>query len=197
MIFSFASCRVGKQTPAVRLPLLYAAVLLSVSLVALGGCATVSGRPAPPHIEESRYDDAGIKTNITSQLLKASATKANDVNVQCFNGHVFLIGEAEQTFREKALREAEKAKGVVHVTTHWFPKGTASTLKDAAIEAAIDTSLLFSDDISTRRVAVDVWGGNVVLTGIVEKQTDINSAVEKIKAISGVKSVTSYLAIVS
>jgi len=196
MIFSLTSRFDKRQSSVTRSTLLSALMLLLISLAAIGGCATVSGRPAPPHIEESRYDDAGIKTTITSQLLKADATKANDINVYCFNGHVFLIGEADQKFREKALREAEKTKGVVHVTTHWFPTGTASTLKDAAIEAAIDTSLLFTEDISTRRVAVDVWGGNVVLTGIVGKQAEIDKAIAKIKTISGVKSVTSYLAVI-
>ena len=175
--------------------LLCAGLLLALTALGPGGCATVSGRPAPPVIEEARYDDAGIKTAITSQLLKDNATKANDINVHCFNGHVFLIGEADQAFRELALREAEKTEGAVHVTTHWFQTGTASTLKDAAIEAEIDSSLLFTEDISTRRVAVDVWGGNVVLTGIVGKQTEIDKAVAKIKQLPGVKSVTSYLAI--
>lgn len=196
MIFSFAPRPGRRQLSVTRSTVLHAFIVLSLSLAALGGCATISGRPAPPHIEESRYDDAGIKTNITSQLLKANATKANDINVHCFNGHVFLIGEADQTFREKALREAEKTKGVVHVTTHWFPTGTASTLKDAAVETAIDTSLLFTEDISTRRVAVDVWGGNVVLTGMVEKQAEIDKAVARLKGIPGVKSVTSYLALI-
>ena len=175
--------------------LLGAALLLALTALGPGGCTTVSGRPAPPEVAESRYDDAGIKTAITSQLLKANATKANDINVHCFNGHVFLVGEADQTFRELALKEAEKAEGAVHVTTHWFPTGTASTLKDAAVEAEIETSLLFTEDISTRRVAVDVWGGNVVLTGLVAKQAEIDQAVAKIRQLPGVKSVTSYLAI--
>lgn len=159
----------------------------------LGGCVTVTGRPDGSSIEESRYDDAGIKTSITSQLLKQNAAKANDVNVHCFNGHVFLVGEADPDFRAAALAVAEEAEGVAHVTTHWFDAGTASTALDASIEREIAAGKVFEDDINTRRIAVDVWGGNVVLVGIVDKQKHIDRAVAKIKEIGEVKSVTSYL----
>lgn len=175
--------------------ILPALLLALLTPLLLTGCATISGRPEPPDIEEARYDDAGIKTSITSQLLKNNAAKANDVNVHCFNGHVFLIGEADPDFRAEALDVAEEAEGVVHVTTHWFATGTASTANDAAIEREIDKSLMFTEDISTRRVAVDIWGGHVVLTGIMEKQEEIDRAVSKIKQIDQVKSVTSYLVI--
>lgn len=167
--------------------------LMLLMAFALGGCVTIMGKPDTPHIEESRYDDAGIKTSITSLLLKNSAAKANDVNVHCFNGHVFLIGEADPEFRATALSIAEKTEGAVHVTTHWFATGTASTAMDASIEQEIAARKVFEDGISTRRVAVDVWGGHVVLTGIVGKQRHIDRAVAKIKEIDKVKSVTSYL----
>lgn len=158
------------------------------------GCVRVPPLlPGGMEAGESRYDDAGIKTSITSALLKKDAAKANDVSVQCFNGHVFLIGEADKDFRRIAQDEAEKPDGVVHVTTHWFPAGTASAAEDSSIETEIANSILFSEDVSTRRVGVDVWGGHVVLTGIVPSQAEISNAVAKIKKIKNVKSVTSYL----
>lgn len=164
-----------------------------LSAALLPGCARVSLQPGDVSDGESRYDDAGIKTTITSALLKKDAAKANDVNVHCFNGHVFLIGEADKDFRAVALEEARKANGVVHVTTHWFPTGTASAVEDAAIESEINLLPLFTENITTRRVAVDVWGGHVVLTGIVAKQQAINDTVARIKKIKQVRSVTSYL----
>jgi hyperosmotically inducible protein len=168
-------------------PALLAAMLSS-------SCAFITGEPSDSSRKESRYDDAGIKTEISSTLLRLDAGKANDVNVHCFNGHVFLIGEAPAEFRDAAVSAARDTDGVVHVTPHWFPDGTASTLQDAAIESEIDIRLLFTEDINTRRVDVDVWGGNVVLTGLVRSPDEINSAIAKIKKISKVQSVTSYLA---
>lgn len=183
-----------KHTPSSRGVLV--ALLFVLLLPCLSGCALimgndVSGEPG----KETRYDDAGIKTGIASALLKLDAARANDVSVHCFNGHVFLIGEADKEFRIKALDIARRAEGVVHVTTHWFPPGTASPALDAGIEAEVDRKRLFAESINARRVAVDVWGGHVVLTGVVSAQAEIDRAVAAIKADKQVKSVTSYIAL--
>lgn len=167
---------------------------LLLAALLLPGCAYFTReQSAEQAAAAQRYDDAGIKTEIASALLKKDATKANDVNVHCFNGHVFLVGEADKEFRSTALEIARKTNGVVHVTTHWFPTDTASSVEDMAIELEIEGKLLLTDTVNTRHVAVDVWGGHVVLTGFVDKQSQINTIVSTIKSISKVKSVTSYL----
>ena len=177
-----------------HLHLSFSTLLLFVTL--LPGCAYFTRETTAEQIKnEQRYDDASIKTSIASDLLRADASKANDVNVHCFNGHVFLIGEADKDFRNTALEVARKAEGVVHVTTHWFPSGTASSAEDTAIESEIESKLLLTEDISARRLAVDVWGGHVVLTGLADKQSQVDNAVAKIKTIKQVRSVTSYLAL--
>lgn len=159
----------------------------------LSGCAKFTGNLSGPDMHAARYDDAGIKTSIGSALLKKDASKANDINVHCFNGHVFLVGEADQAFRAAALAIAQQTEGVVHVTTHWFPTGTASTLHDTTIEAEIDLALLFAKKGGPVAVDLDVWGGHVVLTGLADNQEDIDRAVAKIKRIPQVKTVTSYI----
>lgn len=159
------------------------------------GCATVFLGPSEPSSDEQRYDDASVKTAIVSALLKEDAGKANDVNVHSFNGHVFLIGEADMDFRNTAMDVAQRARGVEHVTTHWFPAGTAATREDAAIEADVEARLASMEDKGVRRMAVDVWGGHVVLTGVLRSQSEINTAVSTVKQIAAAKSVTSYLAI--
>ena len=172
---------------------LFAALLLATFA---SGCITFTGGP---NIEQERndrrYDDAGIKTAIASALLKKDAAKANDINVHSFNGHVFLIGEADKEFRIEALEDARSAEGVVHVTTHWFPSGTASTAEDTAIETEIESLLQQTEGAESFRAAIDVWGGHVVLTGLSGKQEAIDSLLMKIKKIKQVKSVTSYIAI--
>ncbi len=172
-------------------PLCWALLLIC----ALPGCATVSGKPAPISSEAARYDDAGIKTGICALLLNQAPAKANDVSVHCFNGHVFLIGEADTGFRTKALALAEESESVVRVTSHWFPTGTATATQDAVIEAEITANPLFAENIRGRKIAVDVWGGHVVLTGITENSTEIGTFVSRAKTVPGVKSVTSYLTI--
>jgi osmotically-inducible protein OsmY len=82
---------------------------------------------------------------------------------------------------------------VVHVTTHWFADGTGNTLSDAALEGQIVGVLLFAKDVPSTQIAVDVWGGNVVLTGIMADQDKIDRAIAATGGVSGVHSVTSYL----
>lgn len=175
--------------------LCFSLVFSILALVLLSGCATLSGKLFEPDVSAARYDDAGIKTGIGSALLKMDASKANDINIHCFNGHVFLVGEADREFRAAALAIAQETEGVVHVTTHWFPSGTASTLGDAAIEGQIDLKRLFAREEGPVAVALDVWGGNVVLTGLAQDQSEIDRALAKIKSIAQVKSVTSYITV--
>ena len=171
-------------------------VCLALFLVSvLNGCISMSGVFGTQEERDlsSQYDDAGIKTGITSALLKENATKANDVDVHCFKGHVFLVGEADKDFRQFALDTAKNTAGVVHVTTHWFPTGTVDTAGDAALEEAIVRKMGSIAASPSAQIAVDAWGGNVVLTGILPNQADINTAIAAAKSTKGVKSVTSYL----
>lgn len=168
------------------------AAVLSLVLLS-GGCAVFSA--PPPSSEAGRYNDAEIKTDIVSTLLKKDPAKANDISVHSFDGHVFLVGEGDNEFREQACNVAKKTANVVHVTTHWFPSGTADPLRDAPIEAEIEATVLHSEKMNGRRAAVDAWGGQVVLTGIVSSPQEGSRIVENSKKISHVKGVTSYLSV--
>ena len=175
------------------LPLLLALIMPALFMP---GCAYLPfSREQTPEQQrrEQHYDDAAIKTEIASALLRKDPAKANAVSVRCFGGHVFLIGEAEQAFRSEALAIAQRARGVTQVDAHWFPSGTASGRSDANIESKIESDILRSDAVSAGRVSVDVWGGHVVLTGIVGNRSQIDAAVAKIRQIKEVKSVTSYI----
>jgi len=176
-----------------RCTLLLLLALLSSALL-LPGCAHFTREQTlEQQRREQRYDDAAIKTGILSALLRKDAARANTVSVRSFNGHVFLIGEADKEFRNEAIDIARRAEGVMHVTTHWFPTGTASGGADALIESEIESEVLRIEAVQARHVAVDVWGGHVVLTGLVRQQSQIDTAVANIKQIKQVRSVTSYV----
>lgn len=161
----------------------------------LSGCATV----ASPVMDERKLntlaDDGAIKTTIAAALVKKSPVKATEVNVHCFRGHVFLVGEADKEFRAFAHSTARDTKGVTHVTSHWFPTGTGHTVSDTSLEAKINTELLFTKNVRSTQVIVDVWGGHVVLTGIMENKAAIDRATAVVRGVPGVKSVTSYLSV--
>jgi len=174
-------------------PLLFA---LLVPALILPGCAYFSFTREPTLQEirrEQRYDDAAIRTEIISALLRTSPAKANTVSVRSFNGHVFLIGEADKEFRVEATNIARSAQDAAQVTTHWFPVGTTHGSADAIIESNIESNILRVDPVRARGIAVDVWGGHAVLTGLANNQSQIDTAVAKIKGMKQVRSVTSYV----
>ncbi len=170
--------------------------LLFISLLcclSLTGCFIIPSITEDERPLSTQYDDAGIKTDIAAALLKENATQANGVNVHCFNGQVFLVGEADKAFRNFALKTASETDGVIHVTPHWFPPGTGDSIDDTALEAKVDAALLFTRDLPSAQVAVDVWGGHVVLTGMMANQAGIKKTISVAKGVQGVRSVTSYL----
>ena len=171
----------------------FALCLSLLCCLAVSGCFIIPSVVEDERSLSTQYDDAGIKTDIAAALLKEDATKANGVNVHCFEGQVFLVGEADKNFRAFAIKTAAAVKGVAHVTPHWFAAGTGDTISDTALEAKIDGALLFTQDLPSAQVVVDVWGGHVVLSGMMKDQADISKTIAVTRGVSGVKSVTSYL----
>ena len=170
-------------------------LLLLLFLPILAGCVSLGISPSDEEQSLSRqYDDAGIKTAVTSALLSENPTKANDVEVRCFRGHVFLVGEADSEFRRFALAAASETKGVETVTPHWFPAGTADTAADTALEAAIAEKLRSLTASPLSQINIDVWGGHVVLTGILPDGPKVSQALAAAQSTAGVKDVANYLA---
>jgi osmotically-inducible protein OsmY len=141
----------------------------------------------------SQYDDAGVKTAVTSALLDKNPTKANYVEVHCFRGHVFLVGEADSEFGRFALELARGTKGVTAATAHWFPAGSAVTSADSALKEIVAEKLRPLTESSLAQIDIDVWGGQVILTGLLPDDRQISRAVSTARSVSGVIGVTSYL----
>ena len=173
-------------------------VRLLISLFALFVLVCLNGCPAVYVAKDERtisaqYSDAQIEATIKGNLVQQDASQATKVNVYSFRGHVFLVGEVDKAYRAFAQKNAAATPGVHHVTTHWFAPGASHLGDDTQIEAAIDSNLLFADKVGSTRVNVDVWGGHVVLLGILSSQDEIKRAVQEARKVKGVKSVTSYL----
>lgn len=161
--------------------------------------ACLTGCPAIPFVANderslgTQYADTEIESKIKYALLQNDPARAENTNVYSFRGHVFLVGEGGSAWSAFAESAARQQAGVRKVTTRWFPPGTSDRFKDGQIESAIDTNLLFASNVGSTRVNVDVWGGHVVLLGIMENQGEIERAIRETRGNPGVKSVESYL----
>ncbi len=159
-------------------------------------CGCVAAVPSIVQDERSLDDqssDMQIEASLKSELLKYDARRGTSVNVYSFRGHVYLIGEGDHSFREFAEQKARSTPGMRRLTTRWFTPGSSDLVQDTQIESAIDSNLLFAKDVASTRVHVDVWGGHVILLGIMADQDEIRRAIAETHNVAGVKSVTSYL----
>ena len=167
--------------------------LLLLIAVSSSGCA--AGVVMDERSVGTQLSDAEIVTSVKSSLLGDDMSKGLDVHVYSFKAHVYLVGEVDNAYRKHTVTIAEKTEGVRQVTAHWFPVGTSDGGNDLAIETRVAKALLFAKDVRSTQVEVEVWGGNVVLLGLMESRADIDRAVSATKGVSGVKSVTSYLTV--
>ena len=168
-------------------------LVFTIGTTGLSGCVAIPRIANDERDLSEQYSDAAIITSIKSSLLTEDAGSITGVKVYSFGGVVYLVGEVDQSLRDNAYRIAKETEGVRQVVTHWFKPGTADTVNDAVIDTNINTELLFTKNVSSTQVSVNVYGGNVVLLGIMESQADINRAIRVVKSVPHVKSVTSYL----
>ena len=173
---------------------LFSCLVIAFLAFALSACAipyvTSDERDANTHTTDIKIQNA-----IKSELLMESPGKALNVNVYSFAGHVYLLGDVDVRYRGLAEKIARSTAGVKRVSSHWFAVGSADRLTDTRIENSINTNLLFARGVSSTQVNVDVWGGHVVLLGLMANQSDIDRAVREAEGIEGVKSVTNNLTV--
>ena len=66
---------------------------------------------------------------------------------------------------------------------------------DTGVTAQIKTALIGDPEISGFAIGVDTFNGEVVLTGAVDSQAQINTAVSIARSVKGVNKVTSHIKI--
>lgn len=158
----------------------------------LPGCALYSV-PEDKRTVGTIVDDSVIVTDVKTAMLKQDAAEALDVNVFCYDGHVYLVGDPPYSFRPKAVAAARGVKGVQRVTTHWFIPGTGSGAEDTLVSTRLRSNLIAAPGLSSTRIDFEVYGGNVVLLGITGSDAQTAQAVRIARGTTGVKNVTSYL----
>lgn len=72
-------------------------------------------------------------------------------------------------------------------------RSTGETLDDAAIASKVKTALLADEEVSGLQVDVEVFRGDVLLSGFVDRPTQVLRAGEIAREVSGVRSVRNSL----
>ena len=118
----------------------------------------------------------------------------DSINVWCRQGVIVLAGVVPpgSNAGAAAVQIARATPGVASVET-FFVSSRPSEASDLEIEAEIKAAFAADPNAMEARVSVGVWGGHVVLVGVVRNPGKIDEYVADAQSVSGVRSVRSYI----
>ena len=89
-------------------------LLLLCCLMLSSGCASLYGVYDDQRLGGTISDDKEISLGVKSDLMDANLSQGWGIKVYCYYGHVFLVGEAPEKMRSKAIRIARKCMRIVY-----------------------------------------------------------------------------------
>ena len=142
-------------------------------------------------------DDATIKVNIAAKFLNAGSNMFVEINTTVLEGRVLLTGLVkDQETRIEAVRLVWEINGVNEVINE-LEIGNRDTLKDYATDLWINTQ---ARAVSAKIVGLRVVGynfetinGKVYVAGITNKPEQLESLIQSLKTIQGVKVIVNYV----
>ena len=142
-------------------------------------------------------DDATIKVNVAAKFLNAGNNLFVDVNTTVLEGRILLTGLVDtQEVRIEALRLVWEVEGVSEVINE-IEIGNRETLKDYANDLWINTQAkgVAAKTIGLRSVGYnfETIKGKIYVAGITTRPDQMESLIEALKSIKGVKEITNYV----
>ena len=144
-------------------------------------------------------DDATIKVNIAARFLNAGNNLFVNINTSVLEGRVLLTGLVEnQEVRIEAVRLVWEVEGIKEVINE-IEIGNRSNLKDYASDLWINTQArgVAAKTIGLKGIAYnfETIQGKVYIAGITSDSEKLNSVIEALKSIKGVKEIINYVII--
>ncbi len=180
------------------------ALLLVILAVSLAGCnpymAAVSAVSETYDVSKdlrsvsTQASDTEIEATIKTALLASPVSGTGSLSVFCRRGVVVLAGVVPpgSTAGTVAVQTARETQGVTRVETY-FVRSQPSSTTDFEIKEKIKAALVADPRVVESRVDVAVYGGHVVLVGVVASQQKAQDFIEDARSVGGVVSVRSYI----
>lgn len=180
------------------------ALLLLVLAAVLTGCnpyvAAVSlttqayGMATDVRSVGTQAADAAIEAQIKAALLASPVSGTASITVYCRQGEVVLAGvlprRAPAGF--EAVKIARGTSGVRRVET-FYVDVQPDSVGDFALKTKIKTTLISDPRLTSGQVDVGVYGGHVLLVGVVDNWQRVEDFREDVRSVPGVLSVRSYV----
>lgn len=142
-------------------------------------------------------DDTTIKAKIFKRLVDDDVVKALDITTTAYNGHVYLIGEYDDSAQKvRAIELAKGVDGVKGVTPYLLAKQENSecgTTRNLELTAKVKSKLVGDKEIWSTNVNVKTMQCIVVLWGTVGTHDEVLRSINHAKSVEGVKTVRSFL----
>ncbi len=173
-------------------------LLIGLAMVPyLYGCGTIYGAAVDERNVSTIASDHKIKANILKRFSDDPSVGVLDFSVSSYRGHVYLIGEYENSSQKsRAIKIAKSEKGVTGLTTYLIkenPKSFCGTGKNLELTAKVKSKLIGDKEIWSTNVDVKTIQCITVLWGLVGTKTEITKAINHAKSVQGVSMVKSYL----
>ena len=170
-------------------PVLTAVVV--VTLAASVGCATT-------RTPRRQLADKNISTKVANKFLRDPEIDRYRIDIDTINGIVTLRGHVDSDDeREEAERLARRITGVVRVENKLEidrqRREARTAFEDAWIAVMVESKLARDPEVRSRNVDIDVKGGVVTLSGIVESTRAKQEAEELATTVDGVIKVVNEL----
>ncbi len=137
-----------------------------------------------------QIDDAMITAKVKARLIDDPITKARKIDVDTVNGVVTLTGAVDSPQEiERAVEIAQSVPGVKKIVNNLRveKRSIGSYISDKEITTKIKLKFISDPEIKAFSLDVDTVNGIVTLTGVVEKESQKNKAIELAKSVEGVK----------
>ncbi len=166
------------------------------NILASGGATTMAVAEGERSLG-TVVDDATIKVNVAAKFIGAGENLFININTTVLEGRVLLTGLVDtQENRIEAVRLVWEVEGVNEVVNE-IQIGNRDGLKDYASDLWINTQAkgVAAKTIGLRSVAYnfETIQGKIYVAGITTKEGQIESLIEALKTIKGVKEIVNYI----
>jgi hyperosmotically inducible protein len=142
--------------------------------------------------------DAEIGAGASRRLLDDRQAEWAGVSVLVFAQHVVLAGAVKSAEVKKRVEEAVlRDKRIRSLKNELLVGDGGNFVRDTALEAQINAALTAAQGVASVNMRWSATGGRVVLMGVARSRQEAGVALQKIRALNGVRGVKSDLRVVA
>jgi osmotically-inducible protein OsmY len=144
----------------------------------------------------TQESDTQAEIQLKAALLASPVRGTSGIDVYCRQGVMVLAGIVPpgSAAGQEAVRLARQTAGVKRVET-FFVSSRPSWTSDFEIKEEIRAKLIGDPSLISGRVDIGVYGGHVMLVGVVGSEATVRQFTAIARSVSGVLSVTSFMQI--